>query len=206
MPVTVIRISETYGPGDNRLLKLFKAVKKGRFLMIGSGLNVRQLIYVDDLIDGMFRAAERAAERRRGLRAGGRGDPDHAAATVDTIASGAWACGPSKLRLPFWPFLVLAVIMETTMRPLGLQPPLHRRRLDFFQEELLFLHAEGGEGTPLQACSLFRRRREAHCPKLRAIGPALRPFKPGTRGLCPGGKIWSRSCSLQDNHRRFRLE
>jgi dihydroflavonol-4-reductase len=136
LPVTVIRISETYGPGDNRLLKLFKAVKKGRFLMIGSGLNVRQLIYVDDLIDGMFRAAERPQSAGEVYVLAG-AETLTTRATVDTIAS-AMGVRPSKLRLPFWPFLVLAVIMETTMRPLGLQPPLHRRRLDFFRKSFYF--------------------------------------------------------------------
>ncbi|HEU4603248.1 MAG TPA: NAD-dependent epimerase/dehydratase family protein, partial [Steroidobacteraceae bacterium] len=37
----VIRISETYGPGDQRLLKLFKAIDRGHFMMIGPGTNCR---------------------------------------------------------------------------------------------------------------------------------------------------------------------
>ena len=35
-------------------------------------------------------------------------------------------------RAPLWIFLIAATILEATMRPLGLQPPLHRRRMDFF--------------------------------------------------------------------------
>jgi dihydroflavonol-4-reductase len=136
LPVTVVRISETYGPGDNRLLKLFRAVNRKRFFMIGSGGNVRQLIYVDDLIDGLFRAAE--CERARGdvfVLAG----PERLTTrqTVDIIAD-ALGVAPASLALPLWPFLAAAVVMEKTMAPLGLQPPLHRRRLDFFRKSFYF--------------------------------------------------------------------
>jgi nucleoside-diphosphate-sugar epimerase len=37
-----------------------------------------------------------------------------------------------------WPFLSAAVLMEATLAPLGIQPPLHRRRLDFFRKSFLF--------------------------------------------------------------------
>jgi nucleoside-diphosphate-sugar epimerase len=58
LPVVVIRISETYGPGDRRLLKLFKAVKSPFFFMIGRGRNLHQPIYIDDLIAGFFMAVD----------------------------------------------------------------------------------------------------------------------------------------------------
>jgi len=57
LPVIIIRISETYGPGDHRLLKLFKGIKKNIFLMIGNGENLHHLIFIDDLIEGLFLAA-----------------------------------------------------------------------------------------------------------------------------------------------------
>jgi nucleoside-diphosphate-sugar epimerase len=136
LPVTAIRISETYGPGDNRLLKLFKAVDRKRFFMIGSGLNLRQLIFVDDLVEGMRLAAE--SERAPGevfVLAGA--ETLTTRQTVATIA-GALGVAPSSLRAPMWPFLALAIAMEKTMTPLGLQPPLHRRRLDFFRKSFYF--------------------------------------------------------------------
>src|SRR5579864_4455606 len=48
----IVRISETYGPGDMRLLKLFRGIRKGRFPILGNGENLHQLIYVDDLSRG----------------------------------------------------------------------------------------------------------------------------------------------------------
>ena len=40
--LVIIRISEVYGPGDRRLLKLFRGVKKGRFPVIGRGDNLHR--------------------------------------------------------------------------------------------------------------------------------------------------------------------
>ncbi len=37
LDVVVVRISETYGPADMRLLKLFRAIQRGRFVTLGSG-------------------------------------------------------------------------------------------------------------------------------------------------------------------------
>lgn len=39
-----------------------------------------------------------------------------------------------RLRLPLAPFAALAAVMEATLRPVGVQPPLNRRRLDFFRK------------------------------------------------------------------------
>jgi nucleoside-diphosphate-sugar epimerase len=37
-----------------------------------------------------------------------------------------------------WPFLTAAFFFERTLTPLGIQPPLHRRRLDFFRKSFVF--------------------------------------------------------------------
>ncbi|MGH7576695.1 MAG: NAD-dependent epimerase/dehydratase family protein, partial [Longimicrobiales bacterium] len=58
LPVVVIRIPEVYGPGDRRLLKLFKAIDRGTFFMIGAGRNVHHAIYVDDLVDALLAAVD----------------------------------------------------------------------------------------------------------------------------------------------------
>ena len=61
LPMSIVRISETYGPGDFRLLKLFRALDRGRFLIIGSGQNQRQAIHVRDLVQGLLLAATHPA-------------------------------------------------------------------------------------------------------------------------------------------------
>jgi len=134
--VTAVRISETYGPGDGRLLKLFRAIDKGSFVMIGPGRNRRQPIHVDDLIDGLWLAGD--TEKARGeifVVAG-----NEVLTTQQTVQTIAETLGQKtrSWHLPMWPFLWLAWILEQTLGRLGVQPPLHRRRLDFFRKSFVF--------------------------------------------------------------------
>lgn len=136
LETTIIRISETYGPGDYRLLKLFNAVARGTFVMIGKGENKRQPIHVDDLVRGLLIAARHPAARGETFVFAG---PD-AMTTKEMIASIRAALGRqgNGRHLPLWPFMGLARFMEGALRPLGIQPPLHRRRLDFFVKSFQF--------------------------------------------------------------------
>lgn len=142
LPVVAIRISETYGPGDHRLLKLFRAIDKGMFFVIGSGRNLHHLVYVDDLVRGMVRASE--AEGAPGevfLLAGER--PSTTREMVDTIAAALGKRVP-PWRVPLFPFTVAAYVLERVLRPLGIQPPLHRRRLDFFKKSFTLSSDKAG--------------------------------------------------------------
>ncbi|MDH3689586.1 MAG: NAD(P)-dependent oxidoreductase [Gammaproteobacteria bacterium] len=132
LSVSAIRISETYGPGDRRLLKLFKAIDKEVFFIIGTGKNLHHLIYVDDLIRGFFLAAE--AERACGevfVLAGPR--PVSTREMADIIADDLGK-KVRRVRFPLFPFDWAASVMEATLKPFGIQPPLHRRRMDFFKK------------------------------------------------------------------------
>lgn len=136
VPAVVIRIAETYGPGDFRLLKLFKAIQNGIFLMIGNGANRHHLVYIDDLIEGLLLAAtvDKATGKIIVL-------PGKASLTtrdmVEVIARHLNKKTP-RLRVPLFPLWVLATAMETALRPLGIRPPLHRRRMDFFKKSFVF--------------------------------------------------------------------
>ena len=41
-----------------------------------------------------------------------------------------------------WPFVLAARVLETTLPPLHIQPPLHSRRLDFFRKSFVFSTAK----------------------------------------------------------------
>lgn len=140
MPVVIIRISETYGPGDRRLLKLFKAIDKKAFFLIGSGENIHHLIYIDDLLQGLFLAATAEKAVGKVFVLSGRGSVT-TNEMVETIAKELGTRIP-KFRAPFWLFLLIATMMEKTLRPMGVQPPLHRRRMDFFKKSFLFSQKE----------------------------------------------------------------
>jgi nucleoside-diphosphate-sugar epimerase/SAM-dependent methyltransferase len=143
LPVVVIRIPEVYGPGDRRLLKLFKLIQKNKFFMIGSGKNLHHLIYIDDLIQALFKAVEKdEAIGQVFLLAGEK--PISTIEMVETIAAHLGAKGP-LFRVPFGPVYMLAATMETVLRPMGMQPPLHRRRMDFFKKSFELSWKKAGE-------------------------------------------------------------
>lgn len=136
LPVVAVRISETYGPGDRRLLKLFRAIRKGRFLNVGDGRNLHHPIYIDDLARGLLLAATHPSASGEVFVLPGR----DVVTTDEMVAAIAAAVGREtpRLRLPAWPFTVAAMALEGTLRPLGIQPPLHRRRMDFFLKSFHF--------------------------------------------------------------------
>lgn len=136
LPVTIIRISETYGPGDFRLLKLFKGIKKGVFFIVGKGENLHHLIYIDDLLDGLFLAAASPTAVGKVFVLAGK-EPITTNQMTATIATQfdrkmPWFHAPLPL------FMGLAVVAEGVFRPLRIQPPLHRRRMDFFRKSFVF--------------------------------------------------------------------
>ncbi|MBI4477657.1 MAG: NAD-dependent epimerase/dehydratase family protein, partial [Acidobacteria bacterium] len=56
--LTIVRPSGIYGPGDRRLLKLFRGVARRRFVTLGSGEIFYHLTYIDDLVEGFRLCAE----------------------------------------------------------------------------------------------------------------------------------------------------
>lgn len=134
--VVVLRISETYGPRDQRLLKLFKAINKGAFLVIGDGNNLHHPIFVDDLVDAMLLAAEVKCSPNSPIVLAGP-EPVSTNEMVRIIADQLGKRVP-RLHAPFPFFKSLAYILENTLSPIGVQPPIHRRRLDFFRKSFAF--------------------------------------------------------------------
>jgi nucleoside-diphosphate-sugar epimerase len=140
LKTSIVRISETYGPGDYRLLKLFRAIERGRFMIIGEGLNRRQTIHVGDLVQGLMLAAVHPAAVGETFVLAGQ----ETMTTREMVEYVAHALGRRAPRwhAPMWPFLAAAVAFEKTLSPLGIQPPLHRRRLDFFCKSFVFSTAK----------------------------------------------------------------
>lgn len=136
METVIVRISETYGPADLRLLKLFRAIDRGRYVTLGSGLNERQLIYVDDLCRALLAATHAPGAAGETMIVAG----SERLTTDAMIASISTALGKEAhaRHLPLWPFDAAAAVCETCLPALGIRPPLHRRRLDFFRKSFRF--------------------------------------------------------------------
>ena len=136
LAVTIARPSGIYGPGDRRLLKLFKGVARGRFVVLGSGDIFYHLTYVDDLVEGFRLCGEvPAAANRTYILAGA-----EVTTLNELIAIIAKEAGvrPPALKLPVWPVWMAGALCEALCAPFGMSPPLYRRRVDFFTKSRAF--------------------------------------------------------------------
>jgi nucleoside-diphosphate-sugar epimerase len=135
-PVAVARPASIYGPGDLRLLKMFRMIAKRRFPVLGSGEVCFHLVHVKDLVRGLRLLTER----------------DEAVGNVFILAGAAYrplndlfelvaesvGVPPPRLHLPAWPFFALGAVMEAVCVPLRVEPPIYRRRVAFYTKNRAF--------------------------------------------------------------------
>ncbi|OIP62630.1 MAG: oxidoreductase [Nitrospirae bacterium CG_4_9_14_3_um_filter_53_35] len=134
--VVVFRPAGIFGPGDTRFLKLFKPVSKGTFYMIGKGKNLYHLTYIDDLVEGIVMCGEKEGIEGEAFILAG-----PAFCTVrELVRAIAKSLGRSvNIRsIPVGPVWAAAVACEVICRALRIEPPLFRRRLDFFLKDRAF--------------------------------------------------------------------
>lgn len=137
MWVSIVRPAAIYGPGDpERFYMLFKKVRSGKFTFLGDGTACYHPLYIDNLIDALELALER----------------DEAKGQVYLIADERYV--PIKelvLRIakvlnvdlkirhfPFWPVYTVAFCVEMLYKPLPFEPPIFRRRVDWFRQNRAF--------------------------------------------------------------------
>jgi dihydroflavonol-4-reductase len=134
--LTIARPSGIYGPGDRRLLKLFRGVARRRFPILGSGEIYYHLTYIDDLVEGFRLCGETAgAANRTYILAGGEVTTlNELVAIVADVAR----VKPPRVHLPVWPFWIAGAACEAACAPFGIEPPLYRRRVDFYTKSRAF--------------------------------------------------------------------
>jgi nucleoside-diphosphate-sugar epimerase len=149
LPATVIRPMAIYGPGDpERFYMIFRAIARGyrlgpvrvvppgRFLMFGAGETFYHPCYIANLVDAFELAAEvpKAAGETYLI-----GDDRYVSLNELVRAVGA-SLGVSVriVRLPFRPLWLAAGLCEAVCGPLGIAPPLFRRRADWFRQTRAF--------------------------------------------------------------------
>jgi nucleoside-diphosphate-sugar epimerase len=133
--VTIVRPSGIFGPGDRRLLKLFRNTIH-RFPTLGRGEIYYHLTYIDDLVAGFRLCGEHpAAANRTYILAGGEVTTlNQAVALIASVAG----VSPQRWHLPVWPFWVAGALCEAVCTPIGIEPPIYRRRVDFFTKSRAF--------------------------------------------------------------------
>jgi dihydroflavonol-4-reductase len=134
--VVIARPSGIYGPGDRRLLKLFRGVARRRFVILGDGKIFYHLTYINDLVEGLrLCGAVPAAAGRTYILAGAEIPVLNDLALM--IAEEAHV-PPPRLHLPVWPFWFAGAVCESICAPFGIEPPIYRRRVDFFTKSRAF--------------------------------------------------------------------
>ncbi|HEY8369971.1 MAG TPA: NAD-dependent epimerase/dehydratase family protein [Thermodesulfobacteriota bacterium] len=132
----VIRPTAIYGPGDTRFLKLFRLIDRGRFLMLGRGDRLYHMVYVDDLVRGLAIAGVHPGAVGEVFTIGGA-----EYVTLNDLVrriSAVLGRPVPRLRVPVAPVRAMGLLCEVACRPLRIDPPLHRRRVDFFTKDRAF--------------------------------------------------------------------
>lgn len=136
LPFTIIRPTGIFGPGDKRLLKVFKMAAWPYFPILGKGKCLYHLIHVDDLTDAILLAALNEKALGEAIIVGN----EQSIPLEDIVQVVASEIGshPRVLRIPVGPFFVLADICEALCKPFGIEPPIYRRRVAFYTKDRSF--------------------------------------------------------------------
>lgn len=133
---TIVRPSSIYGPYDNRLEKLYRSAEKGRFPLFGKGNGRRHMVYAADLAEALLAAsALDSAAGEEIIIAGPDAKPLSEMLDILARCLNRRSCGPS---LPLKPMLIAAGLVEDTCRLFNIDPPIYRRRMDFYLNDIEF--------------------------------------------------------------------
>ncbi len=136
IPYTIIRPAAIYGPGDRRLLKLFKMALSSYFPLLGKGKCLYHLVHVDDLTNTFLIAATHPAALGETFISGA-DEPIGIADMARTVADH-FGKRVKVIRLPIGPFFLAADICEAICKPLKIEPPIYRRRVAFYSKDRHF--------------------------------------------------------------------
>jgi dihydroflavonol-4-reductase len=136
LPLVVGRPTAIYGPGDTRLVKLFRMVARGRFPLVGGGESYYHMVYIDDLVRGLRLLGTHPAAVSEVFILGGERYAK-LRELAGMIAAAARVPAP-WLRLPARPLQIAGTICERLCVPFGIEPPIHRRRVDFYTKSRAF--------------------------------------------------------------------
>jgi nucleoside-diphosphate-sugar epimerase len=136
LAVTVVRPTAIYGPGDLRLLKLFRMADRKIAFILGDGQIYYHMVFIADLVQGFLLAAGSPRAVGEVFSIGG---PD--VFTLNQIVDEIALHSEKKLRklyLPAGPFQLLGLVCERICIPFGINPPIYPRRVDFFTKSRRF--------------------------------------------------------------------
>lgn len=132
----VVRPCAIYGAGDDRFLKIIRPISKGRFTMIGRGEGAFHLVHVDDLVRGIMLAGLAEGAPGQVVTLGGKEVPSlrEFVALIGKFTGG----GTLPVRIPYGAVYAAGYLCEKLCGLVGIEPPLHRRRVKFFGSDRSF--------------------------------------------------------------------
>ncbi|MBN1779927.1 NAD-dependent epimerase/dehydratase family protein [bacterium] len=136
LPAVIFRPVGIHGPGDTRFLKFFQHVEKGTFRMFGSGNVLYHLTYIDDLVDGILLCGTVPGIEGEIFTLGGDGNTtlNDFVGTIARILNKPL----SGMHIPVKPLWIAGAVCEALCRPLRIQPPIYRRRVEIFMKDRAF--------------------------------------------------------------------
>ena len=136
LPGVVIRPAMIYGPGDKRTLRLFRMISRRRFFYVGSGNCLVHFVDVRDLARAFHLAMQKeeisgevyiiAGNRALSLR------------ELSSLIARQLGVPVPWLHVPVQPMQWLGSVCEAVCKPMGIDPPIYRRRVDFFTKTRSF--------------------------------------------------------------------
>jgi len=133
----VLRPTGIYGPGDPaRFLMLFRMVQRGHFFIVGDGRASYHPLYIDNLCDAFELAAENPQARGETFLVA----DDRYLSWNELVPLVGKTIGVDVKvhHVPLWPVWLGAAACEAVCRPLGITPPLFRRRAEMFSHMRAF--------------------------------------------------------------------
>lgn len=128
MALVVIRPSRIYGPRDASLARVFRAIARGRFLLVGSCTAEVDFVYVTDVAGAIASAVSRGA----GVYLVGGRERVTLERFFAEIAAALGRTLPG-LRLPLGPAIVAAALVARAYTAFGREPPIAPKRFAFFK-------------------------------------------------------------------------
>ena len=132
----VVRPAMIWGPGDNRTLKLYRGIARRRLPIIGTGKILLHWVLVDDVARGLILAGD--SKRSTAQTYIIAGEEPVSIEDLYSVIADETNVKPIGIRVPALPIQLLGEVVERICRPLGIEPPIYRRRVDFFTKTRAF--------------------------------------------------------------------
>lgn len=134
---TILRPAAIFGPGDlGRYFLIFKLLQRGWFPMFGSGKVLYHSLYIDNFLDAFELAMD--PERGNGEAYLIADEGYQSIKTLVAMAAEAMGAEARFRHFPLWPLMAASHVVEAVCKPLGITPPLHPRRLEWYTLDRAF--------------------------------------------------------------------